>query len=218
MERKVILTEDGSSTLYVSDIDECYHSTHGAVQESEHIFIKAALEHHASKRLSVLEVGFGTGLNALLTYRASQKDGLHVTYTGIEKYPLTLDEAKQLNYACTDQEREVLWCMHAAPFSVSEQLSPFFSFSKLCADFLDISLPSEAYDIIYMDAFSPEKQPELWTQDSMKRLYDSMRIGGILTTYCAKGYVRRNLQSVGFVVERLPGPPGKREILRATKR
>lgn len=218
MERKVILTEDGSSTLYVSDIDECYHSTHGAVQESEHIFIKAALEHHASKRLSVLEVGFGTGLNALLTFRASQKYGLHVTYTGIEKYPLTLDEAKQLNYARTDQEREVFRCMHAAPFSVSGQLSSCFYFSKLCTDFLDISLSFEAYDIVYMDAFSPEKQPELWTQDSMKRLYDSMRIGGILTTYCAKGYVRRNLQSVGFVVERLPGPPGKREILRATKR
>lgn len=218
MERKVILTEDGSSTLYVSDIDECYHSTHGAVQESEHIFIKAALEHHASKRLSVLEVGFGTGLNALLTFRASQKYGLHVTYTGIEKYPLTLDEAKQLNYARTDQEREVLRCMHAAPFSVSEQLSSCFYFSKLCTDFLDISLPFEAYDIVYMDAFSPEKQPELWTQDSMKRLYDSMRIGGILTTYCAKGYVRRSLQSVGFEVERLPGPPGKREMLRATKR
>lgn len=218
MERKVILTEDGSSTLYVSDIDECYHSTHGAVQESEHIFIKAALEHHASKRLSVLEVGFGTGLNALLTFRASQKYGLHVTYTGIEKYPLTLDEAKQLNYVCTDHEWEVFRCMHAATFSVSEQLSPCFSFSKFCTDFLDISLSSETYDIVYMDAFSPEKQPELWTQDSMKRLYDSMRIGGILTTYCAKGYVRRNLQSVGFVVERLPGPPGKREILRATKR
>ncbi|MBO8460624.1 MAG: tRNA (5-methylaminomethyl-2-thiouridine)(34)-methyltransferase MnmD [Bacteroidetes bacterium] len=218
MERQIVLTEDGSSTLYVSEIDECYHSSHGAIQESEHIFIKAALEHHASKRLSVLEVGFGSGLNALLTLRCAKRNNLTIRYTGIEKYPLTMNEVGQLNYACDDQDKEIFMQMHSLSFGVTASLTPYFSLCKLHTDFVSVDLSSSIFDIVYMDAFSPEKQPELWTQDSMKRLYDSMRIGGILTTYCAKGYVRRNLQSVGFEVERLPGPPGKREMLRATKR
>ena len=205
MERQIVLTEDGSSTLYVSEIDECYHSSHGAIQESEHIFIKAALEHHASKRLSVLEVGFGSGLNALLTLRCAKRNNLTIRYTGIEKYPLTMNEVGQLNYACDDQDKEI-------------SLTPYFSLCKLHTDFVSVDLSSSIFDIVYMDAFSPEKQPEMWSEDCLNRLYDALKVGGILTTYCAKGCVRRNLIAAGFDVERLPGPPGKREILRAIKK
>lgn len=217
MERKIVLTEDGSSTLYVNEIDECYHSTHGAVQESEHIFIKTALEHHASKRLSVFEVGFGTGLNALLTLRAAKKHGLDITYTSIEKFPLVTDEVLQLNYIHDELEKEIFLRMHSVSFNISERITPYFILHKLHSDFVQVKLPLGVFDIVYMDAFSPEKQPEMWTEDCMRKLFDSMKSGGVLTTYCAKGYVRRNLQAAGFYVERLPGPPGKREILRACK-
>ncbi len=218
MERQIVLTEDGSSTLYVSEIDECYHSSHGAIQESEHIFIKAALEHHASKRLSVLEVGFGSGLNALLTLRCAKRNNLTIRYTGIEKYPLTMNEVGQLNYACDDQEKEIFMQMHSLSFGVTVPLTPYFSLCKLHTDFVSVDLSSSIFDIVYMDAFSPEKQPEMWSEDCLNRLYDALKVGGILTTYCAKGCVRRNLIAAGFDVERLPGPPGKREILRAIKK
>ncbi|MBO7258754.1 MAG: tRNA (5-methylaminomethyl-2-thiouridine)(34)-methyltransferase MnmD [Paludibacteraceae bacterium] len=216
MERSIVTTEDGSPSIYVKAIDECYHSTHGARQESEHIFIQTALRQHASKRLSILEVGFGTGLNALLTCIEAPLRELDVHYTGIELYPISSQEVEQL-VAFSHPHEDVFLRLHQVTSSGFTPITSHFQLKKLEVDFTQIEIEENSVDIIYFDAFSPEKQPEMWSQERFDMLYKACRPGGILTTYCAKGVVRRAMQHAGFVVERLPGPPGKREILRARK-
>ena len=227
MQKELILTEDGSHTLRVNEIDECYHSTHGAVQESMHIFIDSGLRGYLSvngdkSEINVLEIGFGTGLNAFLTLIEAEKLKLKVNYTTLELYPLAADDAMRLNYPevlCGDRTlfEKLHKCDISPLFSLHKcDISPFFSLHKIKADFTACELPG-LYDVIYFDAFSPEKQPEMWSEAGFGRLYEKSNSGAVMTTYCAKGAVRRAMQSVGFIPERLPGPPGKREILRARK-
>lgn len=230
-------TADGSYTLYVPRLDEHYHSVKGALTESQHIFIETGLKHSPVPRPRILEIGLGTGLNAFLTLLTAEDTQRKVHYTGIERYPLTEEILRELNYPALvgGRHEEEYYAIHRAVAGKDTEISPWFTLHKVEGDFTklfgspapggdDTSSPScfspaEArYDLIYFDAFAPEKQPEMWDQTLFNALYKVLNQGGILTTYCAKGAVRRMLQSAGFTVERLPGPPGgKREILRATK-
>ena len=218
MNSELRITEDGSHTLFMADIDECYHSTHGAVQESRHIFIDAGLKKCNKPAINVLEIGFGTGLNAFLTMLEAEKTGKKIRFTTLELYPVPIDTALQLNYAVELAPDFKLYFekIHTSPWNKEVQISPFFKLYKSKADFTKIVFLEE-YDVIYFDAFSPEKQPEMWTAEQFEKLYKCCNFEGVLTTYCAKGDVRRAMQSAGFKVERLPGPPGKREILRGMK-
>lgn len=209
-------TADGSHTLYLPEIDETYHSTHGAINESLHVFLRAGFDFCVKPEISVLEVGFGTGLNAYLTAIESKNRTL-VRYCSIEKFPLQESDWLQLNFAKEYGGNEgLLHSIQRAPWGVEVNLSSTFNLQKIEADFTCLSL-SEKFDLIYYDAFSPDKQPELWTEQIFQTLYAHTNQGGVLTTYCAKGAVRRAMQQAGYLVERMPGPKGKREMLRAVK-
>lgn len=218
MQRIIEQTEDGSATLYVPELNEHYHSVKGARTESQHIFIDMGLKASAAPCPHILEAGFGTGLNALLTLQETERTGRPVRYTGIELYPLAWTEVEALHYS--DDPR--LRLLHEAPWEEEVCLTPTFRLLKLRRDLTswqaDDERPPLRCDVVYFDAFAPEKQPALWTPAVFRNLYRCLTSGGILTTYCAKGAVRRLMQDIGFRMERLPGPPGgKREILRATK-
>ncbi|MDR0743798.1 MAG: tRNA (5-methylaminomethyl-2-thiouridine)(34)-methyltransferase MnmD [Tannerella sp.] len=221
MQTTIRTTEDGSHTLYVAEMDECYHSTHGAVQESMHVFIRDGLHafmQQTSGGINVLEIGFGTGLNAFLTLCEAEKWKRPVRYTSLELYPLAADEAVLLNYPeILHADEQWFEKIHRSSWDTEELITPCFTLCKVKADFTRYELQG-LYDVIYFDAFSPEKQPELWSEDGFRKIYAHSTHGAVLTTYCAKGAVRRALQSAGFVVERLAGPPGKREILRGAKK
>lgn len=212
-------TTDGSNTLFVPELNEHYHSVKGALTESQHIFIQMGLNHSQAESPRVLEIGFGTGLNAFLTLLEAEKQQREVHFTSIERYPLAEDIVRQLGYPeiIAPEASEKFYALHAAPWNQPVRLSPWFTLHKIEGDFTHFDFQSH-YDVIYFDAFAPEKQPEMWSQPLFDSLYRQTTPGGILTTYCAKGVVRRMLQTAGFTVERLPGPPGgKREILRASK-
>ena len=216
---KLEQTADGSYTLYVPELDEHYHSVKGALTESQHIFIDMGLKHSTVTSPRILEIGLGTGLNCILTLLEAKESQRHIHYTGIERYPLNEEIIHKLNYpAIIGKECEDdYFAIHQAPWEEDVCLSPWFTLHKMEGDFTHYTF-EQKYDIIYFDAFAPEKQPEMWEQSLFDNLYNVLNEGGILTTYCAKGVVRRMLQTAGFKVERLPGPPGgKREILRATK-
>lgn len=216
---KLEQTADGSFTLYVPELDEHYHSVKGALTESQHIFIDMGLKHSQATNPYILEIGLGTGLNCFLTYLTSKETGQAIHYTGIERFPLSEEVIDQLDYTTLigKGEKEVYQAIHQAAWNKEVQLSPHFSLHKIEGDFTQYSFLGK-YDLIYFDAFAPEKQPEMWEQPLFDMLYELLNPGGILTTYCAKGVVRRMLQAAGFTIERLAGPPGgKREILRATK-
>ena len=210
------ITEDGSHTLYVPAIDECYHSTHGAVQESMLIFIQYGLLACTKNEINILEIGFGTGLNALLTLIEAEKSHKNVRYTTLELYPLEAEKAVILNYPeVTDtSKRREFELLHTSEWGQEISVTPGFQFKKLETDFTQADFTAK-YDVIYFDAFSPEKQPEMWTEDLFRKLHQCSAKNGILTTYYCKGSVKRALKSAGFSIEKLPGPAGKREILRA---
>ena len=213
-------TEDGSLTLFAPTFGEHYHSTHGARQESEHIFLRLGLLHRleessmSDRPLRLFEAGLGTGLNALLTKVAVEQAKRPLCYYSIERYPLEEELANQLNYS--ELPTADLRAIHGASWGEDISLSPYFTLHKIQGD-LTISPFPAGLDLIYFDAFSPESQPELWEEGVFRRLFEASSPGAVLTTYCAKGEVRRRLQRAGFLVERLPGPPGKREVLRATR-
>lgn len=215
-------TADGSHTLYVPELDEHYHSTHGAIRESMHVYIDVGLRHCLSTEINLLEIGFGTGLNAFLTLLEAEKLQKMIHYTTLERYPLSVTTAASLNFSdITDPSRkEIFRMLHTAAWEEWVPVTPYFRLKKHSMDLHDfLMIPqAETFDVIYYDAFAPEKQPEMWRQEIFDRLYAISRDKAILTTYCAKGVVRRMLQSAGYIVERLPGPPGKREILRAGKK
>ncbi len=220
MERSVELTSDGSRTLYVPALDEHYHSIKGALTESRHIFIDMGLKHHPASFVHVLEIGFGTGLNAFLTLLAAEELARQVHYTTIELYPLEPALLHRLDYPkeIAPERSEDYERLHTSGWGKDVTITPAFTLHKLKGDFTAYHFPEACYDIVYFDAFAPDKQPEMWAQTLFDALYASLKKGGLLTTYCAKGIVRRMLQASGFTVERLPGPPGgKREILRAIK-
>ncbi|HAN00637.1 MAG TPA: SAM-dependent methyltransferase [Marinilabiliales bacterium] len=218
--RQIILTSDGSHTLFVPLLGEHYHSIHGAIQESRHVFIQTGLGPlNAPKCIKILEIGFGTGLNALLAMQFAHQHQIEILFTTIEKYPLRKDEFSQLNYGSVLGEEWIPYFqqLHECPWEQLVPISEAFSIQKIRADLLTASF-IETYQIVFFDAFGPDKQPDLWTVTVFEKLYKSLEKQGVLVTYSAKGQVRRNLKAAGFEVERLPGPPGKREMLRATKK
>jgi tRNA U34 5-methylaminomethyl-2-thiouridine-forming methyltransferase MnmC len=225
MERKIVITRDGSSTIYHAELDQHYHSIHGAVQESKHVFMKmgffpikeSGLELTHCKEISILEVGFGTGLNAFLVLQECLRDvSLKCFYTSLEAFPLSVENSAQLNYA-GESEKEYFESLHAAEWNKAISITKNFVLHKIQIKLEDFIPAENSYDLIFFDAFSPEAQPELWTEEIFKKLYHGMKANGILVTYCAKGQVRRNLVAAGFNVERLEGPPGKREMLRGKR-
>ena len=218
-------TADGSPTLYVPALNEHYHSHHGAAQESRHVFVEAGLRPLLAARLGqgsplrVLEVGLGTGLNALLTLEAAQAAGAAVAYAGYETYPLPAAAIAALapQWAAWPELHQAFQQLHAATWNETSPLAPAFLLTKKLAPVQAAALPASYYDLIYFDAFAPEKQPELWTEDVFRRLYAAAAPGAVLVSYCAQGQFRRNLRAAGWLTEKLPGPPGKREMTRARK-
>ncbi len=212
--RELKTTADGSHTLYLPEFDEHYHSTHGAIQEAEHIYIEAGLKSCNAETISVLEAGFGTGLNCLLTAVNTSKK---IHYHTIELYPLSLQQIEQLNY--TDnlpRSRQLFQKIHQCPWNSAEEITPNFSLQKSEADIRTIQLHKN-YDVVYFDAFAPDVQPELWTVEVFQNIYNHCNKNAVLTTYCSKGIVKQALRKAGFTVKRLPGPPGKRHIIQAVK-
>lgn len=218
MERSFIETEDGSTSLYVPALNEHYHSVHGAVQESRHIFIQAGIEFYGQENISVVEAGFGTGLNAYLSLIHAETRHCSIRYTTLEKYPLSEDEIKALNYPSLlpFDRPELFYRLHTSPWEEEVALTPRFTFLKRRTDIREWQSDTQA-DIVFFDAFNPEVQPHLWTTEVFRRFHEALKPGGILVTYCVKGIVKQALRDAGFSLKRLPGPPGKREMLRATK-
>lgn len=223
MKRKIIITDDGSTSLELLDIKEHYHSTFGAIQEAQFVYLKNGLEHIVNlydlRTISVLEMGFGTGLNAFLSFLFAEKQLLKIDYMAIEAFPLNADEVSQLNYIQQLNAQEfasVFADFHQIKHNDSKQLTPSFKLT-LNTNPLEEFEAINQFNLIYFDAFGPDVQSELWTESIFNKMYDALKPEGVLVTYSAKGSVRRTLQAVGFKVERLSGPPGKREMLRAIK-
>lgn len=206
---KIIVTSDGSNSLLNTELDETYHSRHGAVQESIHVFIRNGLDQVQREVVNVFEVGFGTGLNALLTASTGRK----VNYTSIEAFPLEESIYTSLNYS----PKEMLESLHRAPWNEAVQIKPTFTLRKIEGDLVTTTI-DDKYDVIYFDAFAPSKQPEMWELPLLKKVCDALIPGGIFVTYCAKGQLKRDLKALGLEVETLPGPPGKKEMVRGTKK
>jgi len=224
LERKIIITDDGSTTIHIPEWDEQYHSKFGAIQEARHVFIQMGLikvlEREGLSEISILEIGFGTGLNALVTWREAKKKQVLIEYTGVEAYPISSEEVEHLNFAKMLEEPEaalVFEKMHKTVWETPQNISEFFNLTKQQKYFQVIDDVNK-YDLIYFDAFGAGTQPDLWTEEIFEKMYMAIRNNGLLVTYAAKGSVRRAMLQVGFKVERLPGPPGKREMLRATKK
>ncbi|SDB19027.1 tRNA U34 5-methylaminomethyl-2-thiouridine-forming methyltransferase MnmC [Flavobacteriaceae bacterium MAR_2010_188] len=222
MKREIITTADGSKTIKILDWDEQYHSVHGAINEANHVFIKHGLQYFkdsqkTEKPIRILEIGFGTGLNALLTLNYSITNSLGIEYCGIEAYPVQNSEIEELNYpVLVGADPNIFSEMHQIEWEKPSFLSPTFSLTKKKMFFQDIEFIDE-FDLIYFDAFGARVQPDLWEQIIFDKMFTALSLNGVLVTYCAKGSVRRAMISSGFKVERLPGPPGKREMLRASK-
>lgn len=211
------ITSDNSPTLFLPEMNETYHSIHGARQESEHVYIKSGLQEFIDKKeINVFEMGFGTGLNVLLTQNFARENQISISVTTIEKYPLNESIWKKLNYPKTDIEQYVFDRIHQSEWGKKEVINEFLNLTKLETSLLDYK-EENAFDLIYFDAFAPDKQPELWTVAIFEKLFTMLVKGGALVTYSAKGQVRRDMQEAGLTVERIPGPPGKREMLRAWK-
>ena len=212
-------TADGSDTLYSPEMEESYHSVNGAVQESRHVFIEAGLHHIEQKTIRIFEVGFGTGLNALLTWGEAHKKNLQISYDSIEAYPVERTITDNLNYNGLEPDlpSDAFQQIHNTSWNFPQTLeNGRFRLHKISKDFTGYQF-TDHYDLVYFDAFAPDKQPEMWDESIFSKIYNSLNKGGILVTYCAKGEVRRRMQRSGFKVERIPGPPGKREMLRAVK-
>ncbi|WP_190809397.1 tRNA (5-methylaminomethyl-2-thiouridine)(34)-methyltransferase MnmD [Flagellimonas sp. S3867] len=219
MKRRIITTGDGSKTIQIEDWDEQYHSKHGAVQEAYHVFIDHGLRLFKNTRIKILEIGFGTGLNTLITLLEKENLGLQIYYVGVEAFPVPMEEVDQLDYCSrlnVEEHREAFMKMHKTPWEEPIMISEGFYLEKQLKDFKLIA-DTNLFDLIYFDAFGARVQPDLWTEEIFLIMYRALKQNGVLVTYSAKGSVRRAMQAVGFNVERLPGPPGKREMLRATK-
>lgn len=221
--KKLQITDDGSHTLFVPDLNEHYHSTHGALQESELVFIHNGLHHIPAciKDINLLEVGFGTGLNALLTVIEAKKQRMKVNYVAVEPEPLAEDIIEMLNYTSVIGGTEAAGYykkIHEAGWIYPSFLSDYFIISKIQSRLQEVTLRDEQFHLVYFDAFGPEVQPEIWTKDIFTQLYKCMKPDGILVTYSCKGTVKRSMEAAGFTIEKLPGPVGKREVLRATKK
>jgi tRNA U34 5-methylaminomethyl-2-thiouridine-forming methyltransferase MnmC len=221
MDHKIILTGDGSHSLFSEEIGESYHSKFGALNESRHVFIQAGYNAIGDRdEIYILEVGFGTGLNAWLTLKAANQKRVSTYYDALEPYPLGSAAYMKLNYPAFESDETLqssFIAMHESAWNKATRLTEFFIFRKIKMKFEEFIHGKNRYDLVYFDAFSPEVQPELWTENIFVRVHSFIKPGGILVTYSAKGSVRRNLIKSGFRVERLAGPTGKREMIRANK-
>lgn len=225
-EVKLFETKDGSSSLLHTELNETFHSTHGALQESIYVFIErgfAEALHQGKKQISILEIGFGTGLNALLTLLEAQRNQVHVTYETLEAYPLPSEIVTKLNYAKLLEAKEgfrifsLFDSLHAALWNEPIPVQPHFHLLKRREDLLQATFEKEKFDLVYYDAFAPDKQPHLWELPILEKVVSALKPRGIFVTYSAKGQLRRDLIALGLTVKKLPGPPGKREMLRAIK-
>ena len=212
-------TKDGSHTLFVESMNETYHSTHGAIQEAKHVFLKNGIESIEKSNISVLEIGFGTGLNALLTFQYAQENKKNIHYYTLETFPLDKEITENLNYISELEKKELKSTfekLHHSNWEENCTISDNFTLYKTNQKIQDYET-NQKFDVIYYDAFGPPTQPEMWTPEIFKKLYNLLNTNGFLVTYCAKGQVKRDLKSVGFEVISLPGPPGKREMTKAIK-
>jgi tRNA U34 5-methylaminomethyl-2-thiouridine-forming methyltransferase MnmC len=219
--KKTHLTKDGSHTFYIEALDEYYHSIHGAIQESETVFINAGLNAIDKNEISIFEMGFGTGLNALMTFLEAEKKGLKINYYTIEAYPISIDEARLLNYhkeLNAESNLSDFLKMHECLWDENIQISKSFTLHKIKGEIENLNTTDfPKIDLIYFDAFAPSAQPHLWEKNILQLMCNLLNTNGILTTYCAKGVFKRTLKEIGFTIESLPGPIGKREITRAIK-
>lgn len=218
---KIITTHDGSHSLLHEQLNETYHSIHGAIQESNHVFIKHGLDfvkqHSNSSSINLLEIGFGTGLNALLTLQFAHIHNLAIRYTTVEAFPVEEAVWSKLNYTESSDSKVWFEKLHRANWNEWVTISPEFQLRKLKTTLQEAVLEQSNFDLIYFDAFAPSKQPEMWEVPMLKKVVDAMKSKGVFVTYCAKGQLKRDLHSLQLTVESLPGPPGKREMVRAQK-
>ncbi len=223
-EIEIITTSDGSHSLRNKELNETYHSIHGAIQESVHVYINNGLlffehqNHPAS--VSILEIGFGTGLNALLSVQHALHSDMQIHYTSLEAYPVDEETAIQLNYPAAlnfEKAESAFQRLHTASWTAEESVLSNFILRKYLVKFQEATLGVNRFDVVYFDAFAPAKQPEMWEISLLHKVEQSMRPGGVFVTYCAKGQLKRDLKMLGFQVETLPGPPGKKEMVRGLK-
>jgi len=222
LETRFIITKDGSHTLYSEQFKATYHSVNGAIDECKHVFIKNGLNNQINRlgvnTLSILEIGFGSGLNAFLTCIETKQQAISINYHTVEAFPISANEVEKLNFIdfYSEEDKTSFKELHQCQWGKTNTISNSFKFSKhLCL--INEFKSNQTFDIIYFDAFSPKEQPELWTEDIFKQMFELLNNHGILVTYCAQGQMKRNLKSVGFKVKALPGSPGKREMTLAIK-
>lgn len=222
VKREIIVTADGSKTIHMPEWNENYHSSHGALQEAKHVFLKYGLNCFKDPReVSIFEVGFGTGLNAILTCEEAGINQQNIHYDGLEAYPVSAEEIEALDYISLFENAESkanYLKMHKVSWDSDEVISPNFTLRKILQKLEEFAFKAEQYDLIYFDAFGPRTQDDMWQLAHFEKLFDALKPNGILVTYCAKGQVKRDLKAAGFEIEVLPGPPGKREMTRAWKK
>ncbi|MCB9426846.1 MAG: tRNA (5-methylaminomethyl-2-thiouridine)(34)-methyltransferase MnmD [Flavobacteriales bacterium] len=217
MKKEIVITSDGSSSIYIPEWQESYHSKHGAIQEAKHVFIKNGLCLLKKNNVSILEIGFGTGLNCLITAQESIENGYLIDYVGVEAFPVTEKELSALNYEEVLKDKQGLFKrIHACAWEEETEIVSNFRLTKVNLLFENIGY-YDRFDLIYFDAFGFRVQPELWGEDIFKRMYQSLKKGGLLTTYAARGTITRAMQSSGFSAHKVAGPPGKREMTIARK-
>jgi tRNA U34 5-methylaminomethyl-2-thiouridine-forming methyltransferase MnmC len=219
LKREIIQTLDGSTTIHIAEWDECYHSKHGAIQEAQHVFIKNGLSLFPDRNVSILEIGFGTGLNAFITFLESKKRNQSIVYVGVEAYPISAEEIVSMNYVeelNAVEQSSIFDTMHQSNWEEKIILDDDFTLTKRKQFFEEIN-DENKFDLIYFDAFGYRVQPELWSTAIFEKMYKALKPNGVLVTYAARGVVKRSMIEVGFTVEKLAGPPGKREMFRATK-
>ena len=219
MKREIIQTLDGSTTIHIAEWDECYHSKHGAIQEAQHVFIKNGLSLFKNQKVAILEIGFGTGLNAFITLLEAKRMQQTIEYVGVEAYPISADEVLKMNYVTelnATKESAIFHRMHESDWGEKIVLNDDFTLTKRKQFFEEID-DENIFDLIYFDAFGYRVQPELWSTAIFEKMFNALRKNGVLVTYAARGVVKRSMIEVGFTVEKLEGPPGKREMFRASK-
>jgi tRNA U34 5-methylaminomethyl-2-thiouridine-forming methyltransferase MnmC len=222
MRIEIITTSDGSHSLRNHELNETYHSIHGAMQESVHVFINKGLDHFieenpAQPEINILEVGFGTGLNALLTLERAKTILSKINYTSLEVYPIPSETWMSLNYARNEETRAGFQKLHQAEWDTFVAIEPNFTLRKVNQSLEDATFQAASYDVIYYDAFAPNKQPEMWTAAILAKVVKLIRPGGIFVTYCAKGQLKRDLKALDLAISTLDGPPGKKEMVRGKK-